>query len=112
MTQSAEVKKIAAMITRMKTIIVVRPTSLRVGHVTLEVSDRTSCKNWKGLNFAIAAPARFEAQPLVRTKAGRRKRRFIGMRATNRICDQRQFSDKKINADRMAADAAKQYQKS
>ena len=44
----------AAMKTMMNTMIVVIMVSLRVGHVTLSVSSRTSWKNLTGLNFAIA----------------------------------------------------------
>ena len=44
----------AAMNTMTNTIIVVIAVSLRVGHVTLSVSSRTSWKNLTGLNFTIA----------------------------------------------------------
>jgi hypothetical protein len=46
--------KIAATMTSMNTMPVVIITSLRVGQVTLEVSERTSWRNWKGLNFAMS----------------------------------------------------------
>jgi hypothetical protein len=44
-------KKIAASVTMISTAIVVTQVSLRVGHVTLAVSCRTSCKNLKGFTL-------------------------------------------------------------
>src|SRR5262249_55163937 len=66
-------KKTAAAADMMNTIRVVIMVSRRVGHVTLLVSDRTSCRNLNGLTFAIS----ISALPCLRTRA-RRTARNVG----------------------------------
>jgi|TARA_B100001939_G_scaffold293425_1_gene266006 hypothetical protein len=46
-------KKIAAINTKIKTIIDVTVVSRREGHVTLSISFLTSCTYFTGLNFAM-----------------------------------------------------------
>ena len=53
MTQSTIAKNMAANADNAKTITVVSNTSLRVGQVIFEISDRTCCINLKGFVVAI-----------------------------------------------------------
>jgi len=60
---SASRKNTEATATITKTIAVVMAVSRRDGHVTFEVSARTSCMNLKGLNLGIIESERTLSLP-------------------------------------------------